>query len=139
MENDDLNFSFLNPDDANNSNGEEIPMDVWVPDRALEAINMERAMNPDITEIALANKILKDNLPVIAVGITHTAKYSPDARLRQQAQIYVMDRVMGKVGNNVVTEDSPIDALNNELLKLVGAALDEEVAVSSAGNESNEG
>ena len=115
--------------DANqyqNMNDDEIPASVWVPDRALQAIEMERQFEEGISDTALAQKILKQNLPLVAVGITHTAKYASDQRLRFQAQTYVMDRVLGKVGTSVVNDDSPLDELNKQLLELVSAAMAEE-------------
>lgn len=120
-------FEFTQPanDDNDHTDPNEIPDEVWVPDRALEAISMERQLDPEITDTALANKILKENLPLVAVGLTHTAKYSSDQRLRFQAQTYIMDRVLGKVGTIVVTEDSPIDDLNKQLMQLVEATIGE--------------
>jgi len=109
-----------------NMNDDEIPAAVWVPDRALQAIEMERQFSPELSDTAIAQKILKQNLPLVAVGITHTAKYASDQRLRFQAQTYVMDRVLGKVGTSVVNDDSPLDELNKQLLELVSAAMAEE-------------
>lgn len=114
----------IDPNDPNAS--KDIPAEVWVPSRALEAINMEKALEPEISDTALAQKILKENLPLVAVGITHTAKYASDARLRFQAQTYVMDRVLGKVGTSVVNDDSPLDELNKQLMELVNAAVAED-------------
>jgi len=113
--------------DPNNPNTEEIPADIWVPDRALQTIAMERQFDEGISDTALAQKILKQNLPLVAVGITHTAKYASDQRLRFQAQTYVMDRVLGKVGTSVVNDDSPLDELNKQLMELVAAAVDGEI------------
>lgn len=110
--------------DPNDPNAKEIPADIWVPDRALQSIEMERQFDEGISDTALAQKILKQNLPLVAVGITHTAKYASDQRLRFQAQTYVMDRVLGKVGTSVVNDDSPLDELNKQLMELVAAAVD---------------
>jgi hypothetical protein len=108
-------------------NAEEIPADIWVPDRALQSIEMERQFDETLSDTALAQKILKQNLPLVAVGITHTAKYASDQRLRFQAQTYVMDRVLGKVGTSVVNDDSPLDELNKQLMELVAAAVEGEI------------
>jgi len=113
--------------DPNDPNAKEIPADIWVPDRALQSIEMERQFDEGISDTALAQKILKQNLPLVAVGITHTAKYASDQRLRFQAQTYVMDRVLGKVGTSVVNDDSPLDELNKQLMELVAAAVDGEI------------
>lgn len=113
--------------DPNDPNAKEIPADIWVPDRALQSIEMERQFDEGISDTALAQKILKQNLPLVAVGITHTAKYASDQRLRFQAQTYVMDRVLGKVGTSVVNDDSPLDELNKQLMELVAAAVDGEM------------
>lgn len=122
-------FDASNDDDNQeyqNVNSDDIPLSVWVPDRALDVINLERQFNPELSDTAIAQKILKQNLPLVAVGITHTAKYASDQRLRFQAQTYVMDRVLGKVGTSVVTDDSPLDELNKQLMELVSSAMVEE-------------
>lgn len=113
-----------------NNTDNDIPMEVWVPDRAIEQINFERQMNSELSEIGLANKIMKDNLPLVAAGIVHTAKYSSDTRLRFQAQSYVMDRVMGKVPTTVISEASPVDSLIDSLMKLVENVAAEEVSTN---------
>lgn len=109
----------------------EIPDSEWVPDRAIEAIMLERQMEPDISDTALANKIMKENLPIVAANIVHTAKYANDPRIRLQAGTYVMDRMMGKVGNSVVTEDSPLDTMTDALMKLVAETADTPVVDES--------
>ena len=87
--------------------------------RSIEAVNMEASMHPNETPEQLAQRILKENLAVIAMGITHTAKYSSDSRLRFQAQTYVMDRVMGKIGSAVPLASTPTQALIDDLMKQV--------------------
>ena len=62
-----FNFDNLGPPDDSDPN--DIPLDVWVPDRAIEAVNMEASMHPDETPEQLAQRILKENLAVIAMGI----------------------------------------------------------------------
>lgn len=121
MDDDDhftFNFDNLGPPDGLNDPN-DIPLDVWVPDRAIEAINMEAQLHPDETSEQLAQRILKENLAVIAMGITHTAKYSSDSRLRFQAQTYVMDRVMGKIGSAVPLSSTPTQSLIDDLMKQV--------------------
>lgn len=124
--NDDDDDEFVSkpiPSGNDNSGVDDIDPEIWVPARALQAIEMERQLEPEISDTALAQKIMKENLPLVAVGITHTAKYASDARLRFQAQTYVMDRVLGKVGTSVVTDESPLDELNKQLMELVNAAV----------------
>ena len=125
-----FNFDNLGPPD--DSAPESIPLDVWVPDRAIEAVNMEASMHPNETPEQLAQRILKENLAVIAMGITHTAKYSSDSRLRFQAQTYVMDRVMGKIGSAVPLASTPTQSLIDDLMKQV-----EEFANVGASDSSN--
>ena len=74
-DNDNFTFNFDNlepPDDSNNSD-ETIPLDVWVPDRAIKAIEMEAQLYPDETQEQLAQRILKENLALIAMGITQVS------------------------------------------------------------------
>ena len=113
-----FNFDNLGPPDDSDPSA-DVPLDVWVPDRAIEAVNMEAQMHPNETPEQLAQRILKENLAVIAMGITHTAKYSSDSRLRFQAQTYVMDRVMGKIGSAVTLTSTPTQSLIDDLMKQV--------------------
>lgn len=112
--------------DQNEATPTEIPMDVWVPDRAIQAINMEKQLHPTKTDAELANDVLKSNLPVVAVGIAHTAKYANDARLRLQAQTYIMDRVLGKVGTSNITDADPMDTLLKSLMENVSQVVGEQ-------------
>ena len=126
-----FNFDNLGPPDDSDPSA-DVPLDVWVPDRAIEAVNMEAQMHPNETPEQLAQRILKENLAVIAMGITHTAKYSSDSRLRFQAQTYVMDRVMGKIGSAVPLASTPTQTLIDDLMKQV-----EEFANVGATDSSN--
>jgi hypothetical protein len=80
----------------------------WDSDEALESLKLERTMNPSETEEDLARRTFKENAPLIANAIVHTALHAGSEGTRLAAQKYAMDRVLGKVGDDLTTEDDPL-------------------------------
>ena len=119
------------PSDDSSTSGNNIPMDVWVPDRAIDMINLEKQMAPELSDEALANKIMKESLPLVALGLVHTAKYSSDVRMRFQAQTYVMDRVLGKASTGIVQSGSPMEQLLKDLMDQVDEVVKEAAEVEA--------
>lgn len=71
----------------------------WVPAVAIEELTLKRALQDVEDPVKLANDIMKDALPLVTMGMTHTAIHEPNALIRTNAQKYVMDRMLGAVGN----------------------------------------
>ena len=82
----------------------------WVPDDAIAALVMDRTVHGEETQEQLARRLLRENLPVAVVGIIHTAQHGENSRIRLDAQKYVVERVLGKVGDDAFGADaSPLD------------------------------
>jgi hypothetical protein len=71
--------------------------DEWVPEEAIEALNMEKRVNPAESAEDMAERIFEENLPVAAQAITHLAVHSGNAAIRFKAAQYVVDRKLGKL------------------------------------------
>jgi hypothetical protein len=71
--------------------------ETWVPEEQLEALTMERQMNPSEDEVALAERIFRENLPVAAQAICHLARTATSQNMRMAAAKYVVERNLGRV------------------------------------------
>ena len=87
----------------------------WDSDEALEAMKMERAMRPEETDAELAQRIFKEAAPQAATGIVHLAFHGVNENTRLNAQKYVVERVLGKIGDTGDSEDSPLNQMVKEL------------------------
>jgi hypothetical protein len=91
--------------DINEPDGQE-----WLPDQQLEALTAERTVLSEEDEEATARRIFRQSAPLIAQGIVHTAIHSPNERVRLDAQKYVTERVLGRVGDDAYAEN-PVETL----------------------------
>lgn len=110
-----MNLSSLTPQQLS-----EIPASVWVPDRALQSIMIEKNLHPDESAPQTAARLIQDNAPMAALGVIHAARYARDPKLRFAAQNSILDRVFGKAGASGIASDSSAgDVLNNQLSSAV--------------------
>ena len=83
----------------------------WVPDEAMKALVAERDVHPDETPEQTARRLLIENLGPVTLGLIHTALHGSTERTRLDAQKYVMERVLGRVGDDAYgAVDSPIES-----------------------------
>jgi hypothetical protein len=87
-------------EDHINPHGNPNPSTPWDADEAIEALAMERSVDPSLTEVDLARKILLENLPAAVQGLVHIAIHGGNESLRLNAQKYIIERNMGKVGDD---------------------------------------
>jgi hypothetical protein len=72
----------------------------WVPDEALAGLRMERQVRSDESDEEVARRIFLENLPVAALAIVHLAQHSGTERVRLDASKYVVERNLGKIGED---------------------------------------
>lgn len=90
--------------------------DEWVPDDALENMIMEREYHPGETAPKTSKRLMEENAPVVAQSMIHLALHSQNERTRLDAGKYILDRVMGRVGEEILPkEDSPIEQFISEV------------------------
>jgi sensor histidine kinase regulating citrate/malate metabolism len=82
--------------------------DSWVPEDALANLTSERTLNPAETEEQLARRLLKENVPQAVLAIIHTSQHGTSERVRLDASKYIVERVLGKVGDDAYGEISPL-------------------------------
>lgn len=103
------------PDFFDNSNEEadnfDDTSDGWVPDAALENLVAERTLHPGETNPKTTKRILDENAPLVVQSIVNLALRSKSERTRLDAGKYVLDRVLGRVGDGQIDEDD--DPLRN--------------------------
>lgn len=66
----------------------------WVPDEAIEALTLRRALATVEDPVTMANTLFKENLPLAAMAMTHLAIHSPSEPIRYQAAKFVIERMM---------------------------------------------
>jgi predicted hydrolase (HD superfamily) len=101
----------------------------WVPDDALNSLVTERTIHPEEDNEATARRLLRENVAASVLGIVHTAIHGTNERTRLDAQKYVVERVLGRVGDDAYGATSPVADFISDITGFVAA---------SAGTESAE-
>lgn len=92
--------------------------DSWIADEALASLVTEREVHPDETEEQMTRRLFRENAANAALAIIHTAVHGTNERTRLDASKYVVERVLGKVGDDAYdAEKSPLEALMEGVLK----------------------
>jgi hypothetical protein len=98
----------------------------WLPDEAVEALNTERTLTQE-TAPEMTRRLFRDNAPGAATSIVHVALYGSNERLRLDASKYVVDRVLGRVGEDVIPDkDSPLEAMMKNMMQAAEAHANQE-------------
>ena len=106
-----------NPNNPNDDYLGDLP-DTWKNDDAVAALVHERTMSPDESNEAMARRLLQENVTVAVLGLVHTAQHGASERLRLDAQKYIVERVLGKVGDDAYVEN-PLTAFITEVTQYV--------------------
>lgn len=72
-------------------------MESWVPALAIEQLTLKRALQDVEDPVRMANDIIKEALPLVTMGMVHTAIHEQNVVTRTIAQKYLMDRSLGSV------------------------------------------
>lgn len=67
----------------------------WVPDEAIAALTVRRALQKDENPIQMAVELIKESLPLATMSMTHLAINCGIENVRFQAAKYIMDRALG--------------------------------------------
>lgn len=89
----------------------------WLPDEAIKALNVERrTLYANETPAQTARRLMHENSPGAALSIVQIALYGSNERLRLDAAKYVVDRALGRPGEDLGQgEDSPLDAMMKKM------------------------
>lgn|SRR5690554_3200170 len=90
--------------------GGELPEDDprYIPEDLVASLREERsALDPDMTDAQHAKKIFAEHAAAAASTIAHIAIHGSSERVRLDASKYVVERILGRVGDDV-GEDDPI-------------------------------
>lgn len=101
-------------------------MKAWLPEDAQEAMMLEAQMHPDETDEARARRVLREAGPAAAVAIVHVAQYGESSRVRLDASKYIIDRLLGKIGDDGEGEVDPVELLLRGTIKDVEAYANKE-------------
>lgn len=67
----------------------------WIPDEAIEALTVRRALQNIEDPIKLSADLLREALPLATMSMTHMAIHSDNEVIRVQAAKYIMDKTLG--------------------------------------------
>ena len=96
----------------------------WIADDALECMITEKSFHPGETNPKTAKRLMDENAPVVAMSLIHLAIHSKSERTRLDAGRYIMDRILGRVGEELLpTEDSPIDQFVHSVMNDIDAVV----------------
>jgi len=68
----------------------------WDPKEALRTLASESALSEDEDEIAISERLLKENAPQATLSLVHLSQNSPNDSIRMKASQYILDRVLGR-------------------------------------------
>ena len=71
----------------------------WVTDEAFDNLVMERVVNPAESAEELTMRLFREASPVATQGIIHLALKGASERVRFEAQKYIVDRTVGRIGD----------------------------------------
>lgn len=94
----------------------------WNVEDALRSLEIERTVHGDLTSEQIAKNIFDENLVPAALAIVHLAQHSPNEKMRMDAAKYVLERIMGRIG------DPPRESAENPLEKLLADIVDNKEA-----------
>jgi hypothetical protein len=89
--------------------------DNWDAAEALDSLKMERSVNPSETEEEMARRILREASAAAAQSIVHIALNDPNSRVRLSAAQTVLDRTLGKIGDEVPKEAEWVEMLQEAM------------------------
>jgi hypothetical protein len=86
----------------------------YIPDDLVTKLEEERAtLNPDQSREQQAREIFGLNVAAAAATITQVAMYGTTERIRLEASKYVVERILGKLGEDVGVSDPLKDFLTS--------------------------
>jgi len=91
----------------------------WVSDEALAALVDDKSSSPATSDQELARKVLQEGAPAAAKAVVHLALHSASENTRFRAAQYVLDRTLGKPGDDL--RDKGEDPLNKFLQEIYNA------------------
>lgn len=115
------------------------PQADWLPEAAVQALEMEKQVHENETPEQTARRLMRESSPQIAMGVLHTAMHGSTDRIRLDAQKYVLDRVLGKAGEDAYESNkSPlellVETLTREAEEFANASADSASDASDAHN-----
>lgn len=102
---------------SNSANSRE-----WVSDDALASLATERQLHEDETEEGTARRLMRENVGVATLSIIHLATHGSNDRLRLDASKYIVERVLGRVGDDAFGDErSPLENMFRKLEEIANS------------------
>ena len=110
-----MNDNDNNPFDNGDSSDDERRHANWIPSDAIASLAAERQVHPEETEEDTARRLLKENVDRAVLGIVHISQHGGSEKIRFDASKYIVERVLGKAGEEVAAEQNPIEEFLNKI------------------------
>lgn len=94
--------------------------DTWKPESVKGFILAERTLNPEETSEELARRLINENVTTAVLGIVHIATHGSNERVRLDAQKYITERALGRVGDDAFVEN-PMNKFIKSITEYVDA------------------
>ena len=87
-------------------------MQDWDIEDALRSMEIEKQIHRDQSSGDIAARIFDENTVPAALALVHLAQHSPNEKIRMDAAKYVLERVMGRLGDEAKSgADNPLEKL----------------------------
>lgn len=100
------------------SEEQEVDDRSWIPDAAIEGLKMERDLHPEKSNIEFTRELFRQNAPAAAASIVHLAIHSPNEKVRSDNARYVIERVLGRPGEENPHGRTPLEALMEGIISV---------------------
>ena len=95
----------------------------WVTDDALAGLALERHLHPEEDEEATSRRLLRENVAIATQSLIHLAVHGSSDRLRLDASKYIIERVLGRVGDDAFgATTSPVESFVKDIEKMLDKA-----------------
>lgn len=90
--------------------------DEWLPDEAFTSVRDElKTVYPEETTAESLRRLIAESSVEAVVSIAHIAKFDANSRNRLAASEYLVDRVLGRIGEDLAGEKNPLQSFLQEV------------------------
>jgi hypothetical protein len=89
----------------------------WDVEDALRSLEIEKQVHQDESCEDIAKRIFDENTVPAALALVYLAQHSPNEKIRLDSAKYVLERVLGKVGDDIKSDaNNPLERLLAEIV-----------------------
>lgn len=112
-----------NPNSSPEDSLGDLP-DTWQPSDIEGILITERTINPQESNEEMARRLINEGVTTAVLGVLHIARHSQNERVRLDAQKYIVERALGRVGDDAFVEN-PMNKFIKDVTQFVDAHVNE--------------